>query len=60
MMSNFSADDDKPLDLAAARIVAKVRWLMVIAGATTFVGGDVVKEYGKIMVKNGKWAVYKP
>ena len=37
MMSNFSADDDKPLDLAAARIVAKVRWLMVIAGATTFV-----------------------
>jgi hypothetical protein len=36
MMSNFSADDDKPLDPAAARIVAKVRWLMVIAGATTF------------------------
>ena len=36
MMSNFSADDAKPLDPAAARIVAKVRWLMVIAGATTF------------------------
>jgi hypothetical protein len=36
MMSSFSADDDKPLDPAAARIVAKVRWLMVIAGATTF------------------------
>jgi hypothetical protein len=36
MMSNFSANDDKPLDPAAARIVAKVRWLMVIAGATTF------------------------
>jgi branched-chain amino acid transport system substrate-binding protein len=31
-----------------------------VTGATTFVGGDVVKEYGKIMVKNGKWAVYKP
>jgi ABC-type branched-subunit amino acid transport system substrate-binding protein len=29
-------------------------------GAATFVGGDVVKEYGKIWVKNGKWAVYKP
>lgn len=36
MMSNFSLDDDKPLDPAAARMVAKVRWLMVIAGATTF------------------------
>lgn len=29
-------------------------------GAATFVGGDVVKEYGKIMVKNGKWIAYKP
>jgi branched-chain amino acid transport system substrate-binding protein len=29
-------------------------------GGATFVGGDVVKEYGKIMVKNGKWAAYKP
>src|SRR2546421_10168114 len=37
MMSNFSADDAKPLDPAAARIVAKVRWLMLISGATTFV-----------------------
>jgi hypothetical protein len=36
MMSNFSANDDKPLDPAAARIVAKVRWLMVIAATTTF------------------------
>jgi hypothetical protein len=36
MMSNFSADDDKPLDPTAARIVANVRWLMIIAGATTF------------------------
>ena len=34
-MSNPSADDEAPLDPAAARIVAKVRWLMVIAGATT-------------------------
>jgi hypothetical protein len=34
-MSNPSADDEQPLDPAAARIVAKVRWLMLIAGATT-------------------------
>jgi hypothetical protein len=34
-MSNPSADDDQPLDPAAARMVAKVRWLMVISGATT-------------------------
>jgi Family of unknown function (DUF6476) len=37
-MSNPSLDDDdKPLDPAAARIVAKVRWLMVISGITTMV-----------------------
>src|ERR1700730_4952849 len=30
-------DDDKPLDPAAAAIVAKVRWLMIILGRTTFV-----------------------
>jgi len=34
-MSKLSADDAAPLDPAAARIVAKVRWLMLIAGATT-------------------------
>jgi hypothetical protein len=34
-MSKLSADDEAPLDPAAARIVAKVRWLMLIAGATT-------------------------
>jgi hypothetical protein len=34
-MNDVSADDEKPLDPAAARIVAKVRWLMLIAGATT-------------------------
>src|SRR5262245_56640323 len=33
-MSKLSADDEAPLDPAAARIVAKVRWLMLIAGAT--------------------------
>jgi len=29
---------DKPLDPAAAKIVARVRWLMLISGLTTFVG----------------------
>src|SRR5260370_1263312 len=36
-MSKLSADDEAPLDPAAARIVAKVRWLMLISGATTLV-----------------------
>jgi hypothetical protein len=36
-MSNPSADDDQPLDPAAARMVAKVRWLMLISGATTLI-----------------------
>jgi hypothetical protein len=29
--------DDRPLDPAAAGIVAKVRWLMIISGVTTLV-----------------------
>ena len=37
-MSDPLSDDDKPLDPAAARIVAKVRWLMLVAGFTTFAG----------------------
>jgi hypothetical protein len=36
-MSKLSADDAAPLDPAAARIVAKVRWLMLISAATTLV-----------------------
>jgi hypothetical protein len=36
-MSNPSADDDQPLDPAAARMVARVRWMMMISGATTLV-----------------------
>jgi hypothetical protein len=36
-MSKLSADDEAPFDPAAARIVAKVRWLMLIAGATTLI-----------------------
>jgi hypothetical protein len=34
-MTDPSAEDDKPLDPQAQRIVAKVRWLMLISGATT-------------------------
>src|SRR2546421_12231582 len=37
-MSDPLADDEKPLDPAAANIVARVRWLMLISGATTFIG----------------------
>jgi hypothetical protein len=36
-MRNPSGDDEAPLDPAAARIVSKVRWLMLISGATTLV-----------------------
>jgi hypothetical protein len=36
-MTKLSADDAAPLDPAAARMVAKVRWLMLISGATTLV-----------------------
>ena len=36
-MTKLSADDAAPLDPAAARIVAKVRWLMLISGVTTVV-----------------------
>jgi hypothetical protein len=28
-------DDEKPLDPAAARMVARVRWLMIVSGLTT-------------------------
>ena len=38
----MSNDDEKPLDPAAARIVAKLRWLMLISGVTTLVAVAVV------------------
>ena len=31
------ANDEKPLDPAAARVVARLRWLMLISGITTMV-----------------------
>jgi hypothetical protein len=36
-MNDPLTDDDKPLDPAAAGIIAKVRWLMIISGVTTLV-----------------------
>jgi hypothetical protein len=36
-MSDPQSDDEKPLDPAAARIVARVRWMMLISGVTTMV-----------------------
>jgi hypothetical protein len=35
-MSDPQADDEKPLDPAAARIVSRVRWMMAISALTTF------------------------
>jgi hypothetical protein len=34
-MTYPSTEEEQPLDPAAARIVARVRWLMLISGATT-------------------------
>jgi hypothetical protein len=34
-MSDPLADDEKPLDPAAARIVSRVRWMMAISALTT-------------------------
>ncbi len=41
-MSNLSSDDEAPLTPEQAKIVAKVRWLMVLSGVATFVGISVV------------------
>ena len=35
-------DDEKPLDPAQAKIVAKVRWLMLLSGLATILGIAVV------------------
>jgi hypothetical protein len=34
-MSNPQTDDDKPLDPVAAKMIARVRWMMVISALTT-------------------------
>ncbi|MGH6770166.1 MAG: hypothetical protein ACRECO_14210 [Xanthobacteraceae bacterium] len=36
-MNDLPADDEKPLDPAAARIVSRVRWLMIVSSLTTMV-----------------------
>jgi hypothetical protein len=36
-MSHPASDEEPPLDPAAARMVARVRWLMLISGVTTMV-----------------------
>src|SRR5215813_586186 len=41
-MSNPNSDDEPPLDPAQAKIVAKVRWLMLISGFATVLGSAVV------------------
>jgi hypothetical protein len=42
MVQDMSADDEKPLDPETARIVAKVRRLMMIASLTTIIAIAVV------------------
>jgi hypothetical protein len=34
---SHSSDDEKPLDPAAARVVARVRWMMIVSALTTMV-----------------------
>jgi hypothetical protein len=41
-MTDPQSGDEPPLDPAQARIVAKVRWLMIISGFATVVGIAVV------------------
>jgi hypothetical protein len=36
-MSDPLADDEKPLDPAAARIVTRVRWMMAVSALTTLI-----------------------
>ncbi|MBM3530511.1 MAG: hypothetical protein FJX62_20710 [Alphaproteobacteria bacterium] len=41
-MSNPDNDDDKPLTPEQQKLVAKVRWLMLLSGLATFLGIAVV------------------
>jgi hypothetical protein len=41
-MANPNPDDEKPLDPEQAKIVAKVRWLMLLSGFATVLGIAVV------------------
>ena len=42
VMPDHTADGEKPLDPEQQKIVAKVRWLMLISGFATFLGIAVV------------------
>jgi hypothetical protein len=41
-MTDPLSDDEKPLDPAQAKIVARVRWLMLLSGMATIIGIAVV------------------
>jgi hypothetical protein len=41
-MSQFDSEDDKPLSPEQAKIVAKVRWMMLLSGFATVLGIAVV------------------
>ena len=57
-MSDPLTDDETPLDPAAAGIVAKVRWLMIISGVTTLVAiAAVVGVIGYRVFRTGGSAV---
>jgi hypothetical protein len=60
-ISNPSDHDEPPLDPAAARIVARVRWLMVIAGATTLLAvAAVLGVIGYRVFKSGESTAAAP
>jgi hypothetical protein len=51
-------DGERPLDLAAARAVTRVRWLMLISGATTVIAiGAVIGVIGYRIYRFGGSAV---
>ena len=53
-MSNPVADDIEPLDPAAAKMVAKIKWLMLISGITTMVAiAAVIGVIGYRVFKSG-------
>jgi hypothetical protein len=57
MTQQMSTNDEKPLDRDAARVVAKARWLLMIASLTTFlavatviavIGYRVFRDEGRV------------
>jgi len=61
MVQEMADENEKPLDPQAARIVAKVRWLMMIASLTTFVAvAAVLGVIGYRFFKGGERAPVAP